>query len=165
MEVIQRGLCTRECISRLAPSCGESMHFFALNTGWMDEIVAKFFCYKKQHKMHIFKLFIVKSKTGERCICWAAIYSIRSPLASITALIRPLNWAKALKTMSLSMEVNTSVMEANRLAMILQVCLMVCLSNLPETKQPISIRFEPVLDILWPKNELFKIFLQNPSKM
>ena len=38
-----------------------------------------FFFYKKQHKMHIFKLFIKKSKTGNRYTCKAAIYSIKSP--------------------------------------------------------------------------------------
>ena len=41
--------------------------------------------YKKKTQLHIFKLFIAKSKTEERYICWAAIYSIKSPLASITA--------------------------------------------------------------------------------
>ncbi len=69
--------------------------------------------------MHIFKLFIKKSKTGDRYTCWAANYSIKSPLASITALIRPLNLTKALTTMSLSMMVNTSMMEATRLALML----------------------------------------------
>ncbi len=33
LEEIRNLLCTRESISRLAPSCGESKHFFALNIG------------------------------------------------------------------------------------------------------------------------------------
>ena len=57
----------------------------ALYTGCADKIVAIFFFYKKQHKKHILKLFIKKSKTGDRYTRWAAIYSIKSPLASITA--------------------------------------------------------------------------------
>ena len=90
-----------------------------VNTGCVDEIVRKFFFHKKQHKMHILKLFIKKSKTGDRCTCWAAIYSIKSPLDSILATIQPLNRTQALTTMSLSMVVNKSAMEATRLALML----------------------------------------------
>ncbi len=42
------------------------------STGLGDEIVANCFFYTEQHKMHIFKLFIEKSKIGERSICWVA---------------------------------------------------------------------------------------------
>ena len=87
--------------------------------GVQTKLSRNYFVTKKQYKMHIFKLFIEKSKTGDRCTCWAAIYSIKSPLASITALIRPLNRTKALTTMSLSMMVNKSMMEATRMALML----------------------------------------------
>ena len=76
-------------------------------------------------------IFIENSKAGEIYICWAAIYSLKLQLASKTASIRPLNRAQALATMSLSMVVNTSVMEAIRPALMLRGCLLVCLSNSP----------------------------------
>ncbi len=77
------------------------------STGCVDEIVAKI------EKNAYFSTFYEKNMRN-LYIYWADIYyySIKSPLASITAQIRPLNRVQALLTMSLSMVVKITVMEA-----------------------------------------------------
>ncbi len=49
-----------------------------LQGAWMK--LSREFILQKSTQMLIFKIFNEKSKTGERCICWADKYSIKLPL-------------------------------------------------------------------------------------